>query len=44
MAEPHVVVTLCRKRAELSGYIAELERKIARERFSLPVAMIRYLA
>jgi hypothetical protein len=35
MADPHVVTALCRKRAELSGYIAELERKIARERVNL---------
>ena len=35
MAEPHVVLTLCRKRAELGGYIAELERKLARERTNM---------
>lgn len=35
MADPHVVTALRRRRAEISGYIAELERKIARERVQL---------
>ena len=35
MAELHVVTALCRKRAELSGYIADLERQLARERSNL---------
>ena len=32
MAEPHVVSALRTKRAEISGYIADLERKINRQR------------
>jgi hypothetical protein len=32
MAEPHVISALCTKRAEISGYIADLERKINRQR------------
>jgi hypothetical protein len=35
MADPHVVTALRKKRAEVSGFIAELERKIARERTQL---------
>jgi hypothetical protein len=35
MAEPHVVSALCIKRAEISGHIAELERKINRQRAAL---------
>jgi hypothetical protein len=35
MAEPHVVSALCAKRAEISGYIADLERKINRQRAAL---------
>ena len=32
MAEPHVISALCTKRAEISGYIADLECKINRQR------------
>ena len=35
MAEPHVVSALRTKRAEISGYIADLERKINRQRAAL---------
>jgi hypothetical protein len=35
MAEPHVVSALRTKRAEISGYIHELEKKIGRLRASL---------
>ena len=35
MAEPHVVSDLRTKRAEISGYIADLERKINRQRADL---------
>jgi hypothetical protein len=35
MAEPHVVSALRTKRAEFSGYIADLERKINRQRAEL---------
>jgi len=35
MAEPLIITTLCRKRAELSGKIADLERTLDRERANL---------
>lgn len=35
MAEPHVVTALRAKRAEISGHIADLERKLARHRAGL---------
>ena len=35
MAEPHVVSALRAKRAEVSGYIHDLEKKIAQQRASL---------
>jgi hypothetical protein len=35
MAEPHIVSGLRLKRAEVSGYIADLERKINRQRADL---------
>jgi len=35
MTEPHVVSALVRKRAELSGQIRDLERRIERQRISL---------
>jgi hypothetical protein len=35
MSDPHVVTALRRKRAEVSGYIADLERKIARQQVNL---------
>ncbi len=35
MPEPHVVTALRAKRAEISGYIHDLERKLARHRASL---------
>jgi hypothetical protein len=35
MAEQHVVSALRTKRAEISGYIADLERKINRQRAAL---------
>jgi hypothetical protein len=35
MAEPHVVTALRAKRAEISGHVADLERKLARHRASL---------
>src|SRR3984893_18922548 len=35
MAEPHVVSALRTKRAEISGYIADRERKINRQRAAL---------
>src|SRR5437899_1031266 len=35
MTEPHVVTALRAKRAEISGHIADLERKLARHRASL---------
>ena len=36
MAEPHVVATLKDKRAELSGGIADLEKRIGQHRADLP--------
>jgi hypothetical protein len=35
MTEPHVVSALRAKRAEVSGHVADLERKLARHRASL---------
>ena len=35
MAEPHVVTALRAKRAEISGHVHDLERKLARHRASL---------
>src|SRR5271154_4736475 len=35
MAEPHVVSALRAKRAEISGHVHDLERKLARHRASL---------
>jgi hypothetical protein len=35
MAEPHVVAALRAKRAEISGNVADLERKLARHRANL---------
>jgi hypothetical protein len=35
MTEPHVVTALRAKRAEISGHVADLERKLARHRASL---------
>jgi len=35
MSEPHVVSALRAKRAEISGHVADLERKLARHRASL---------
>ena len=35
MTEPHIVSALIRKRAELSGEIRDLERRIARQRIGL---------
>lgn len=35
MAEPHVIAALRAKRAELSGYVHDLERKLARHRAGL---------
>jgi len=35
MAEPHVVLALRAKRAQISGHVADLERKLARHRASL---------
>lgn len=35
MSEPHVVSALRAKRAEVSGHVADLERKLARHRASL---------
>jgi hypothetical protein len=35
MSEPHIVTTLRRKRAEIGGYIRDLERQIKRQRAAL---------
>ncbi len=35
MAEPHVVTALRAKRAEISGHVRDLERKLARHRANL---------
>jgi hypothetical protein len=35
MAEPHVITALRAKRAEISGHVADLERKLARHRANL---------
>jgi hypothetical protein len=35
MSEPHIVSTLRRKRAEIGGYIRDLEREIKRQRAAL---------
>jgi hypothetical protein len=35
MTEPHVVTALRAKRAEISGHVADLERKLARHRANL---------
>jgi len=35
MSEPHVVSTLRRKRAEIGGYIRDMERQIKRQRVAL---------
>jgi len=35
MAEPHVITALRAKRAEISGHVHDLERKLARHRASL---------
>ena len=35
MSEPHIVSALRTKRAEISGHVADLERKIARHRANL---------
>jgi hypothetical protein len=35
MVEPHVVSALCLKRAEISGHIHDLEKRIARQRVNL---------
>jgi hypothetical protein len=35
MSEPHFVSTLCRKRAEIGGYIRDLELQIAHQRAAL---------
>jgi len=35
MAEPHVVTALRAKRAEISGHVHDLERKLARHRANL---------
>jgi hypothetical protein len=35
MVEPHVISTLRLKRAEISGYIRDLEKRIARQRANL---------